>query len=186
MKLQQYLCLMIIVLCGLGSTSSAAEEPLEDDAPVFYPPAPNLPRLQYLTKYSSAYDTSGEESGFRDFIFGGADEEEQAINKPYGVAMHDGAIYAIDTRGSGYVVFDVANGKWNAVRGSGDGAMPNVEPPGALLRLAVVRRGRAIPVSDADPSSPRDGDVLYVAVFEDRRQEAEAGLERNGWARAGT
>jgi DNA-binding beta-propeller fold protein YncE len=187
MKLQQYLCLMIIVLCGLGSTSSAAEEPLEDDAPVFYPPAPNLPRLQYLTKYSSAYDTSGEESGFRDFIFGGADEEEQAINKPYGVAMHDGAIYAIDTRGSGYVVFDVANGKWNAVRGSGDGAMPkpiNITIDKDGTRYVTDANRRVIVVLDSNDRFLRvlgspgqfkpsglaiSGNRLYVADVENHK-----------------
>ena len=45
------------------------------------------------------------------------------ITKPYGLAIHEGAIYAVDTRGSGYVVFDVAAGKWRSVTSSGNGAM---------------------------------------------------------------
>ena len=103
-----------------GGTSKKSED---ENPPIFYPPAPNLPRLQYLTKYSSAYDVSAANSKFRDFVFGGEDKEEQVVNKPYGVAIHDGAIYVVDTRGAGYVVFDVANGKWRSVTGRGDGAM---------------------------------------------------------------
>jgi DNA-binding beta-propeller fold protein YncE len=124
MKSWQYLCLAALMVCTWGSPGAAAEEPAAGEAAVFYPPAPNRPRLQYLRKYSSAYDMSAKESGFRDFIFGGADKEEQAINKPYGVAIHDGAIFAADTRGAGYVVFDFARGALNTVRGTGDGAMP--------------------------------------------------------------
>ena len=45
------------------------------------------------------------------------------VTKPYGLAVHEGAIYVVDTRGSGYVVFDVAEGKWRSVTGSGNGAM---------------------------------------------------------------
>ena len=110
MKLRQYLCLVAVIAGTWGTPGAVAEEPALDEAPVFYPPAPNPPRLQYLRKYSSAFDMSAKESGFRDFIFGGADKEEQAINKPYGVAVHDGAIFAADTRGGGYVIFDFVKG----------------------------------------------------------------------------
>jgi DNA-binding beta-propeller fold protein YncE len=109
--------------CAWGSSGAASKESAVDEPPIFYPPAPNLPRLQYLTRYSSAYDVSAGDSKFRDFVFGGEDKEEQVVQKPYGVAIHEGAIYVVDTRGAGYVVFDVANGKWRSVTGKGDGAM---------------------------------------------------------------
>jgi NhaP-type Na+/H+ or K+/H+ antiporter len=72
-------------------------------------------------------------------------------------------------------------------------ANPKIVPPneanramgdatsGVLLRLAVARRGTVTPVSDDDPVRPRKDAVLYVAVFEERRAEAEAWLERHGW-----
>ena len=116
--------LAVFALCCAWSPSGAASKQSdEDDPPIFYPPAPNVPRLQYLTKYSSAYDVSAGDSKLRDFVFGGQDKEEQVVQKPYGVAIHEGAIYVVDTRGAGYVVFDVANGKWRSVTGKGDGAM---------------------------------------------------------------
>jgi DNA-binding beta-propeller fold protein YncE len=103
---------------------AAANDDDEAQPAVFYPPPPNLPRLQFLTKFASAYDVSEGSSGFRDFVFGGEEAEEQAIEKPFGVDIYKGAIYAVDSRGSGYVVFDVGAGKWRTVTGTGNGAMP--------------------------------------------------------------
>jgi len=115
------MAIMLVLACA--QVGAAPREESAADAAIFYPPEPNLPRLQYLTRFSSAYDVTAGKSGFRDFVFGGADKEEQAVNKPYGVAIHDGAIYVVDTRGSGYVVFDFERRKWRSVTGAGGGAM---------------------------------------------------------------
>ena len=116
--------LFVIVLFAVSTFADAASKPaVEDETPIFYPPAPNPPRLQYLTKFSSANDVSGANKKFRNFIFGGAEAEGQLVGKPYGVAVYKGAIFVVDSRGSGYVVFDVAAGEWRTVKGNGDGAM---------------------------------------------------------------
>jgi DNA-binding beta-propeller fold protein YncE len=183
MKSQHYLYLAVFILCAWASAGTAAEEPSADDGPVFYPPAPNPPRLQYLTKFSSAFDMSGEQGGFRDFIFGGAENEEQAIQKPYGVAIHDGAIYAADTRGFGYVVFDVANGEWRAVRGSGDGAMPkpiNITIDDDGTRYITDTKREAVIVFDSNDrfvrvlGSPGQFKPTDVAISEDRLYVTDA------------
>ena len=122
---KQILSLIAIFLATVGLDASAApKNGDETEPPIFYPPSPNLPRLQFLTKYSTAYDVSQSKGGFRDFVFGGEENEEQAIQKPYGLAIHEGAIFAVDTRGRGYVVFDFENGNWRSVTGAGNGAMP--------------------------------------------------------------
>jgi DNA-binding beta-propeller fold protein YncE len=125
MKNSSFLLLMIVAAAGLTANSDAfAQSSADGEPPLFYPPSPNPPRIQYLTKYSSAFDVSqGGSRKFRDFVFGGEESEDQILEKPYGVAIHKGAIYVIDTRGEGYVVFDVAAGKWRKVTGSGDGRM---------------------------------------------------------------
>lgn len=117
--------LLIFVFVGLLAHSNAYSQSSSDaETPLFYPGAPNPARIQFLTKYSSAYDvTPKSNKKFRDFVFGGEENEEQAVGKPYGVAMYKGAIYVVDTRGAGYVIFDVAAGKWRKVTGSGDGHM---------------------------------------------------------------
>lgn len=123
MKKSFLILIAVAFFCAWGPSGAASKKDADEEPPIFYPPAPNLPRIQYLTKYSSAYDVSAGDSKFRDFVFGGEDKEEQVVNKPYGVAIHEGAIYVVDSRGAGYVVFDVANGKWRSVTGRGDGAM---------------------------------------------------------------
>jgi DNA-binding beta-propeller fold protein YncE len=125
MRFVSFLWLFVVIICVVPTQLYAAEDG-DDEAerPVFYPPPPNLPRMQFLTKYASAYDVSESSGGFRSFVFGGEEAEEQAIEKPFGVDIYEGAIYAVDSRGSGYVVFDVGKGKWRSVTGTGNGAMP--------------------------------------------------------------
>jgi len=107
-----------IVLAGLARADEGQES-----GPIFYPPPPNEPRLQFLAKYSSALDVSAKKSGFRDFLFGGEENEGHLVQKPYGVALYEGAIYAIDTRGNGWAVFDIAKKGSRFVRPGGGGAL---------------------------------------------------------------
>jgi sugar lactone lactonase YvrE len=116
--------LFVIVLFAVPTVADTASKPAaEGEPPLFFPPAPNPPRLQFLKKFSSAYDLSSSNKKFRNFVFGGEEAEGQVVNKPYGVDVHKGAIYVVDSRGRGYVVFDVAADKWRNVKGSGDGAL---------------------------------------------------------------
>jgi DNA-binding beta-propeller fold protein YncE len=59
----------------------------------------------------------------RNLVFGGEEFEGHDIVKPYGVAVYDGAIYAVDSEQGGYVVFDVARGKTRLIQGSGGGGL---------------------------------------------------------------
>lgn len=113
---------LFLSIPGMSVAESAADSEAQ---PVrFYPEPPEIPRLQYLTKFSSPLDLGGKRSGFRDFVFGGADAEADLVSKPYGLAIHDGAIYVVDTRGGGYGVFDFKNRSTRVVRGSGASRMP--------------------------------------------------------------
>jgi sugar lactone lactonase YvrE len=95
----------------------------EGEEYLFYPLPPNLPRFQFLASFSSALDVSAGKSSFRDFVFGGEDKEGFLAEKPYGVAIHEGAIYVVDTRGAGWAVFDLANRKSAVVRPKGGGTL---------------------------------------------------------------
>jgi len=114
--------LTALALWGLAPMATADTAP-DGDEYIFYPSPPNEPRLQFLTKFSSAQDVSAKKKGFRDFVFGGQENEAQLINKPYGIAVHDGAVYAVDIRGNGYAIFDLANRKTRFVRPSGAGTL---------------------------------------------------------------
>ena len=102
---------------------SMADDEIVGEQPLFLPLPPDEPRLQFLTKFSSALDISTEKKGFRDFVFGGEDKEAQLVQKPYGLAVHEGAIYVVDTRGNSYGVFDLANSRSKLVRPTGAGAL---------------------------------------------------------------
>ena len=90
---------------------------------LFYPLPPDLPRFQFLASFSSPLDVSSGKSGFRDFVFGGEDKEDHLVEKPYGVAIHEGAIHVVDTRGAGWAIFDLANRRSAVVRPKGGGTL---------------------------------------------------------------
>jgi len=102
---------------------SYADSGDETEEYLFYPLPPNLPRFQFLASFSSPLDVSAGKSGFRDFVFGGEDKEDHLVEKPYGVAIHEGAIHVVDTRGAGWAVFDLAKRKSAVVRPKGGGAL---------------------------------------------------------------
>lgn len=111
-------CLVILSACA-----SAPQNDLQD-GPIFYPSPPAPARLQYLTKFSSQLDLGEKNEAFRDFVFGDETTEGHLVNKPYGLAVFEGAIYVVDTRGGGYVVFDFVDARSKNIRGSGASNMP--------------------------------------------------------------
>ncbi len=104
--------------------SGCATTPKPDESTaLFYPSPPELPRLQYLTRFSTPSDVETESMGFRDFVVGKDTLGDHVVRKPYGVALHDGKIYVTDTRGQGYGIFDLKQKRVDLVQGSAGGAM---------------------------------------------------------------
>ena len=110
---------VLLTVAGLPGYSLAAD----DEPPIFYPPPPDLPRLQFLKKYSSDLDVETENKAFRDFVFGGEEKERHLIEKPYGLALHEGTLYVVDVRGHGWGEFDLTSDKARVVRPSGAAAL---------------------------------------------------------------
>lgn len=104
------------ILSGCAGTGDKPEQ-----SP-FYPPLPSPPRIQYLTSFSGPNDLEPD-SNLSEFILGDESENSALINKPYGVAIHDGKLYVIDIRGPGYAVFDLKNKKFDIVYGAFSGKM---------------------------------------------------------------
>ena len=111
----------LLVLSIILSVSGCATGPDRGSGPVFYPPLPNSPRIQHLRSFSSIKDLGGG-GAFAEFILG-KESNEALINKPYGVAIHDGKIFAVDTRGPGYVVLDLKKRERTFVSGGSSGRM---------------------------------------------------------------
>jgi DNA-binding beta-propeller fold protein YncE len=91
------LALLFLGMVGCASAPKK-KEPL-----VFFPPAPELPRIQFLTSYSGMKDVETQ-SSFNRFVTG--EKRNLRLDKPYGVGIYDGKIYVCDTN-STVVIFDL-------------------------------------------------------------------------------
>ena len=114
-------CLAILYIAGC-TTPPAKETDLPGH--IFYPALPDAPRIQYLATFSSSKDVKKPGTEFANFVLG-KDKDKDAIyiNKPYGVQIYDGKIYAVDIRSGGYAVMDLVNHKFHAITGQGGGRM---------------------------------------------------------------
>lgn len=90
------------VFC-LSLVAACAPEMQAPKVPVFFPPAPELPRIQYLTSFSGLHDIE-HQSAFDRFVVG--EKPDLQVDKPYGLAIHDGKIYVCDTNSTVFV-FDL-------------------------------------------------------------------------------
>jgi len=155
------------------STTAPKKEPA-----VFFPPSPELPRVQYLTSFTGSKDVE-EQSGFSKFVVG--EKRELKIDKPYGLALFEGRLYVCDTN-SGVLVLDLKSKTFERYTGAvGPGALMQpvniaIEPDGTKyvsdpVRGQVVVYGRddayQRAYGDAGSWRPVDavpfGDRLYVA-----------------------
>ena len=95
-------------LCFFGGCRGQATAPDVAD-PVFFPPPPERPRLQFLTSYSGADDLGAPgPGGFEKFILGEAEQQERIVT-PYGLAIFDGTIYVCDVGQRRVLTLDLEN-----------------------------------------------------------------------------
>ncbi|MET0071143.1 MAG: 6-bladed beta-propeller [Candidatus Thiodiazotropha sp.] len=112
--------IVVIALCAsfLGGCATGPTE----QGYLYYPSLPNPPRIQHLHTFSNENDVKGALGGFGRFILGGS-ENDSSISKPYGLAVHEGKIYVVDTDTGGYAIFDLIEKDFDFVIGSGGGAL---------------------------------------------------------------
>lgn len=106
----------IVVLAALATAVGCSAPQKAQRATLFYPPAPELPRLQWLTSFTSARDIEPEKSSFNRFVVG-EEKVVRRIDKPYGVAIFDGRIYVCDTNQT-VMVFDLRKGAFGRLAGA--------------------------------------------------------------------
>jgi DNA-binding beta-propeller fold protein YncE len=76
---------------------------------VFFPPPPEMPRLQFLKSFAGPDDLgAAETSSFQRFVLGDA-ETEPGISKPYGMDIFAGKLYVCDVGRRMVAVFDLKN-----------------------------------------------------------------------------
>ena len=111
----------LTLLAGCATTPPKA--PMQKEAR-FYPLPPDPPRIQHLATYARARDleTDKSRSGLKDFLLG-EEKLDEALVRPYGVALSDGKIYVADSRAPGLAIFDLKAKKFSLMSGSGSGRM---------------------------------------------------------------
>ena len=108
-RAQGFTCLALLLL-----SAACATAPRKAEAPVFFPPAPGLPRIQYLTSFRGLKDVE-EQSSFDKFVVG--EQQDLRIDKPYGIGIHDGKLYVCDTNAT-VIVFDLVARSYSGLKGA--------------------------------------------------------------------
>jgi DNA-binding beta-propeller fold protein YncE len=104
--LNSFACIGIAIVAGCNTPQKKVS------APIFYPPAPEPPRLQYLTSYSAPSQLTPLPSGFMTFILGKEPDSRAAIAKPYGMDVRNSKLYVCDTIPSFVHILDFAEQTW--------------------------------------------------------------------------
>jgi len=108
--------LLLIATMALMAGCAGKTGPVEQ---VFFPPPPNLPRIQYLMGIADSTDVEGKISDFS--LFGSLNEQGdkvRAIVKPYGVAEFGGKIYICDVGSAKVIVLDLPAKKFEYLKGA--------------------------------------------------------------------
>ncbi len=100
--------------------AGCASKPKPGKEAIFFPPAPDQPRIQYLTSFSSEGEYAGK-GRFKDFVLGGG-TIQRPIWKPYGVTARPGMLYLCDTQPRNVASLDLAKKRMRYLRPSGANA----------------------------------------------------------------
>lgn len=122
------------VLAALFLTlAGCASAPKPKEPVVFFPPAPELPRVQFLTSFSGLKDVE-EQSAFNRFVVGAT--QNLRLDKPYGVGIYDGRIYVCDTNTT-VMIFDLKKKEFRPLKAATEGPGKLVQP----LNISIEKDG---------------------------------------------
>lgn len=94
-KLIFAICIMLTM-----SATGCATKIAKSNGPVFFPPSPDLPRIQYLTAINGSDGLVEKKSSTLLWLIGKEEAEKStSIYKPYGVTINKGKIYVCDLGG---------------------------------------------------------------------------------------
>jgi len=120
-------CICALIVAGLiiiaGCKTNKIAKGNEPKTYIVYPPPPDTPRYQFLTKITTSLDLGKKESGFKRMLIG--NEKPKTIVKPYGVAIKYGKIYVCDTYGGGMEIIDLEKRTFDFFKPSGKGLLKN-------------------------------------------------------------
>ena len=116
----------MLVLAGCSGNRAAMS------GPVFFPPAPNPPRVQYLTGVASSKDVETAQDKLSLFQVGAGEQKEVIpLVKPFGVAVHGTKVYLAEASGK-IDIIDFVHKQFGTLKGD-FGAGKLKKPTGLAL-----------------------------------------------------
>ncbi len=106
---------------AVGLLSGCKTAPKQAAGFAFYPPAPDEPRIQYLTSFSSESDLGGPNK-FSNFVLGGK-RVHRPIYKPYGIFSQPGKLFIADSQLRNVSTIDLEKRTLRYLRPTGPDAM---------------------------------------------------------------
>lgn len=102
-------CVRAVLVVAAVVLAACAQAPIQPIAgPVFYPPPPATPRIQYLTTVSSEKDIGGGRRGLAQFV-AGTPETVRIIMRPHDIDHYGDKLYVVDRQAAAVHVLDLAN-----------------------------------------------------------------------------
>jgi hypothetical protein len=108
---------ILLIMCTCATTWLSGCAAARNASPVFWPKAPDAPRLQYLMGIKDSADVE-EKSSLSLLDLGQNEKKLVTIVKPYGIALHKGKIYVCDTIQAEVIIFDLPGKKVTTLAGN--------------------------------------------------------------------
>jgi DNA-binding beta-propeller fold protein YncE len=160
---------LFVLLNGCATATKTASKSY-----TFFPPAPDEPRLQFLTSFSSEVDL-GRNTGFLDFVTGRRTSPNPLV-KPYGLALKDGKVFVCDTMANAVEVFDLARkqARYFAPRGEGRLLMPiNITIDGDGTRYVADTSRNQVVIFN------KDGNYVAAMGVKDEMKPCDVAINAN-------
>ncbi|MCF6246564.1 MAG: hypothetical protein L3J69_04295 [Desulfobacula sp.] len=177
---------LLAVLILLSGCAAPTVKKMEQEV-IFYPPLPQLPKLQFLTSISSEDDLGQEKkSDFREFLLG-KEVSIKRLEKPYDIGSTRGKLFVLDKSFNKLIIIDLINKQIDYLKDQRLGAL--IDPSGIWVSddetkyIADMRRKQIIAFGPdnkflkAYGNKEIFGKPVDVAVFENKIYVAD--LEKN-------
>ncbi|KAB0671473.1 hypothetical protein F6V30_02520 [Oryzomonas sagensis] len=112
--------IVVMALLVALLVTACATAPAPKAGPVFFPPPPSEPRVQFLKSVNSSRDVEPDKSGFTLLVTGTSEKDLiKPIIRPYGVKYIRGKLYICDTQSPpSVIIVDFKNKTFNYLKGN--------------------------------------------------------------------
>ena len=152
--MRRFLLIMVSVMLLFGC-ATPQNEVMEK---MFYPPLPQQPRIQFLTRISVEEHLGVARSGFNEFLLGEA-KSTKWITTPYDVEASNKKIYVMDRKINSLIILDLEEKKFGFIDSKGMGSLS--DPAGFTI-------------SDKDYKYVTDFGRKQVLVYDDENKYVRA------------